>query len=136
MELARRPLAREEDLIVEELGDELLVYDTKVDRGHSLSAVAARVWQACDGRTPVEGLCAQLDLDADEVGRAVDELDGCNLLEGTPELSIDERSGRRPHPPRTVGQGDEGRRGSRCRSPDRLDRRPEGGGGAHHRPGL
>ena len=92
MELARRPLAREEDLIVEELGDELLVYDTKVDRGHSLSAVAARVWQACDGRTPVEGLCAQLDLDADEVGRAVDELDGCNLLEGTPELSIDELS--------------------------------------------
>ena len=79
-------------MIVEELGDELLVYDTKVDRGHSLSAVAARVWQACDGRTPVEGLCAQLDLDADEVDRAVDELDGCNLLEGTPELSIDELS--------------------------------------------
>ena len=45
------PCARSEDLIVEELGEELLVYDMKADRGHCLSPVAARVWRRCDGRT-------------------------------------------------------------------------------------
>jgi hypothetical protein len=31
-----------------------MVYDTEQQRAHSLHAVAAAVWQRCDGRTPVE----------------------------------------------------------------------------------
>ena len=34
MEAEHRPRARSEKLIVEELGDELLVYDIRADRGH------------------------------------------------------------------------------------------------------
>ena len=82
------PCARSEDLIVEELGEELLVYDMKADRGHCLSPTAARVWRRCDGRTPAKDMSAELDLDPDAVGRALDELAACKLLEPTPELTV------------------------------------------------
>jgi hypothetical protein len=90
-----RPLARSQDLVVEELGEELLVYDERTDRGHCLSAIAARVWRRCDGRTPAAGLSAQLDLDADTVERALDELEACELLQVQPEPSPNGGSTRR-----------------------------------------
>lgn len=86
MDKAYGPLARESDLIVEEIGDEVLVYDSRAQRGHCLSPEAAQVWRRCDGRTPTAGLSAQLDLDVDTVKRALDELHGCDLLEDQAEL--------------------------------------------------
>ena len=82
------PCARSEDLIVEELGEELLIYDMKVDRGHCLSPVAARVWRRCDGRTHATAMSAELGLDTDAVGRALAELTACKLLQPTPVLSV------------------------------------------------
>src|SRR5688500_19991928 len=84
MDQGRRPLARTTDLIVEELGDELLVYDKESDRGHCLSPTAAAVWRRCDGRTPAEGLSAQLGFDATTVRQALDELTNIGLLEAAP----------------------------------------------------
>jgi hypothetical protein len=85
--MGEAPLARSTDLITEDLGDEVLVYDTKAARGHSLSADAARVWRRCDGATPVEGLANQLGLDAERVKRALDELAACDLLVAQPTLA-------------------------------------------------
>jgi len=81
-----KPIARSDDLVVEELDEQLLVYDVNVDRAHSLSAPAARVWRRCDGKTSADSLGAELDLDADTIARALDELDRCNLLDTGPEL--------------------------------------------------
>lgn len=75
------PLARSQGLVIEELNDELLVYDLEADRAHSLSPAAARVWQRCDGETAIGGLSAELDLDAETVSRALEELTTCGLLE-------------------------------------------------------
>ena len=50
------PLARHDDLVVEHLGDEVLVYDIASDRAHCLNATAALVWQNCDGHTSVDKL--------------------------------------------------------------------------------
>ncbi|HEY0004483.1 MAG TPA: hypothetical protein VGB17_06700, partial [Pyrinomonadaceae bacterium] len=47
----RWPLARKEGLVVRELADELLVYDTRRDRAHCLNKTASLVWQRCDGLT-------------------------------------------------------------------------------------
>ena len=74
------PLARSEELTVEELGDELLVYDLKTHRAHSLSPAAARVWRRCDGTTPAASVADELGLDTKEVARAIDELAACELL--------------------------------------------------------
>jgi hypothetical protein len=89
MSVVRMPLARSRDLIVEELGEELLIYDIEADRGHCLSRTASRVWQRCDGRTPADSMSAQLDVDADAIGRALEQLAACGLLESPPELSLD-----------------------------------------------
>ena len=45
------PRARQEELVVEELPDETLVYDLKRHKAHCLNRAAALVWQHCDGRT-------------------------------------------------------------------------------------
>jgi coenzyme PQQ synthesis protein D (PqqD) len=50
------PAARTDGLLVESLDDELLVYDAERDRAHSLNAVAAAVWEACDGERGIEKL--------------------------------------------------------------------------------
>jgi hypothetical protein len=76
-----QPLARSEDLIVEELGDELLVYDLTTDQAHALGATAARVWRACDGKTEAVALRVELGLDAETVTRALDELRANGLLD-------------------------------------------------------
>lgn len=75
------PLARSENLVVEELGDEVLVYDLERHRAHCLSVTAALVWRRCDGETHVTSVGAGLGLDADTVDRALDELVACELLE-------------------------------------------------------
>lgn len=79
------PIARTDELVIEELGDELLVYDLIRDEAHSLGAVAARVWNACDGRTTLEGMTAELDLDHATVTEAVEGLRACNLLDEGPQ---------------------------------------------------
>jgi hypothetical protein len=89
MDFAGAPLARSTDLIVEEHGEELLVYDRRADVGHCLSPAAARVWQRCDGRTPPDGLSAQLALEADAVDQALAELEACGLLEAPLEPTLD-----------------------------------------------
>jgi Coenzyme PQQ synthesis protein D (PqqD) len=76
-----KPLARSQGLVVEELGDELLVYDLDSDHAHSLGATAAEVWRRCDGKTPAGALGTELDLDRDTIDRALEELAASNLLE-------------------------------------------------------
>jgi hypothetical protein len=81
------PIARTQDLIVEELGDELLVYDRRTDVAHSLNAVATAVWRGCDGATDLDALAAALapsagHEDAEALAlRALDELREKGLLE-------------------------------------------------------
>jgi hypothetical protein len=85
--MTRKPMARSADLVIEEIDDELLVYDGEKKRAHCLSATAARVWHACDGQTNVEALADRLDLTKDVVIQAVEELEGSALLQ-TEELQV------------------------------------------------
>ncbi len=83
--LLNRPKARSEELLVEEVGDELLVYDQAHDRAHSLGTVAAAVWRASDGDTSVEVLAHKLDMDDETVARALEQLDECHLIDHGPD---------------------------------------------------
>jgi hypothetical protein len=74
-------LARSEDLIVEEVEDDVLVYDIVKKHAHCLGATAARVWRACDGQTDVEALSETLELSEDVVMQALDQLESTGLLE-------------------------------------------------------
>lgn len=81
------PLARNDELVVEELGDELLVYDLTRNEAHSLGALAARVWKACDGKTSVDAISTQLGVDRDQVEEALSGLSTTHLLDEGPQTN-------------------------------------------------
>jgi hypothetical protein len=91
-----RPTRRSDQLLVEDLGDETLVYDVSRHKAHCLSRTARLVWERCDGETPVSAIAGALrheaGMPADErvVWFALGQLDKARLLEGrfTP---LDER---------------------------------------------
>jgi hypothetical protein len=82
-----KPLARKDGLIIQELPDEVLVYDLDSDRAHCLNQTAAFVWQRCDGRNTTEQIARKLgqqfDCSVDEkiVWLALDQLGRNHLLE-------------------------------------------------------
>ncbi len=83
---ALMPQARQDELVVEELQDETLVYDLKRYKAHCLNRTTALVWRSCDGQTSVAEVAAlleeQLVIPTDEavVWMALDRLSRANLL--------------------------------------------------------
>lgn len=80
------PQARREGLLIEEVDDELIIYDQQRHRAHLLNPTAALVWKHCDGATTSAQLCAllrrKLNLAADEdlLELALDRLARAHLL--------------------------------------------------------
>ena len=54
------PKHREENLIVKQIGDEVIVYDMSSDRVHSLNGMAGAVFELCDGTIGVSELAERL----------------------------------------------------------------------------
>ena len=81
------PTARKDELIVEHLPHETLVYDLKRHDAHCLNRTSSLVWECCDGRTTTtemaEILARQLALPEDEriVFFALDRLRKARLLD-------------------------------------------------------
>jgi hypothetical protein len=81
-----RPLAREEDLLEEAVGEEILLYDQKSHTAHCLSPVAARVWRHCDGEHDLSDLARLVGASKNLVADALHELREKGLLAAEPEL--------------------------------------------------
>ena len=81
------PRAREDGLIVREMADEVLIYDTTCDRATALNPFAALVWAACDGQSDSAAIAARLRAEggsartADAVDKALALLDKARLLD-------------------------------------------------------
>ena len=56
----RQPVSRKEDLVVQELNGEVLIYDLRSNKAFCLNETSARVWQACDGTNSVSDISAKL----------------------------------------------------------------------------
>src|ERR1700682_6371927 len=95
-----RPRARETDLVVHELPDEVLIYDLQRDKAHCLNRTSGFVWKHCDGRNSVEEIVdmlgAEMRTKVDEcvVWLALNQLASYNLLQepaafhvGMPKIS-------------------------------------------------
>jgi len=84
------PAARTEDLIVQEMADEVLVYDQRRHQAHCLNETAARVWRGLDGQSTARQVAARLsqqqgiEMSAAVVEIAVDQLQRSGLLSGSP----------------------------------------------------
>jgi Coenzyme PQQ synthesis protein D (PqqD) len=81
------PLARKDELIVQELPDELLVYDLVRHKAHCLNKTSAFVWKHCDGKTTVAQTARLLErefsqlVDDDVVWLALSQLRRFHLLD-------------------------------------------------------
>ncbi len=89
------PRARRDELVVEELPDETLVYDLKRHKAHCLNPTSALVWRRCNGRTTMAEVAALLErefrIPADEavVWMALDRLGRAHLLKEQVTLPAD-----------------------------------------------
>jgi len=85
-----KPLARKEGLVIQELPDELLVYDLDRDKAHCLNQTAALVWRNCDGHATTAAISQSLErelnttIDEKIVLLALDQLGRNHLLEELP----------------------------------------------------
>ena len=83
---ALMPRARQDELVVEELQDETLVYDLERHKARCLNRTAALVWRHCDGQTSVAEVAATLEeqtgtpSDETVVWMALDRLSNAHLL--------------------------------------------------------
>jgi hypothetical protein len=79
--------ARTEGLVIQEMSDEVLVYDLNTNKAHSLNRTAASVWKKCDGKNSVSDIAALLEsefktpVQEDLVWLAIDQLGKDDLLQ-------------------------------------------------------
>jgi Coenzyme PQQ synthesis protein D (PqqD) len=91
------PQARKDSVLVQEIGDELIVYDQKSHCAHRLNVSAALIWSHCDGQTSVGELSAllqsRLGLPPDEeiAWLALDRLTKAHLLQAPVETIVASR---------------------------------------------
>ncbi len=82
------PQARQERLVVQEMGDETIIYDEQRNHVHRLNRSTALVWRHCDGQQTVADLVGILQnelavpVTEDMVWLALDRLEKGHLLEG------------------------------------------------------
>lgn len=81
------PVARQKDLVVQEMPDEVLVYDINTNKAHCLNPSAAFVWKACNGKNSIADIVKQFEangkgkVNEDFVWLALDQLQENALLE-------------------------------------------------------
>lgn len=84
---ASLPVAREDGILVQELPDEVLVYDLGRHKAHCLNCTAAIIWKLCDGgKTAAEvaalaGQELKVKIDERVVWHALEQLGKAGLLE-------------------------------------------------------
>jgi hypothetical protein len=87
------PKSRQEELVVQELINEVLIYDLKIDRAFCLNETSAQVWKLCDGTKSTgeiaETISQQLNSHISEglIWIALDQLKKENLLANADEIA-------------------------------------------------
>lgn len=62
---AHLPTMREHGLVIDDLPDEVLIYDLERHEAHCLNRSAALVWRACDGKRPPAEIARRLTAELD-----------------------------------------------------------------------
>lgn len=87
-----KPVSRRDDIVVQDLNNEVLIYDLRENKAFCLNETSALVWQFCDGEKSVteisESIGKKLDSPANEdlVWLALDQLKKENLIANGEEV--------------------------------------------------
>ena len=91
--MKNKPIARKSDLVIQEAGDELLIYDLKTNKAYCLNETSAIVWQLCDGDNSIEKIANEMskqlkvEISEDFVWLAIDQLNKDELIENVENLN-------------------------------------------------
>ena len=85
--MKKLPIARNTDIVVQESGKEMLIYDLNTHKAYTLNETSSIVYQACDGKTTFAELSAKNNFTDDIIFLAIDELNKENLLEKAEEYN-------------------------------------------------
>ena len=94
------PCARKAGLVIQDMPDEVLVYDLDTNKAHCLNKSAAFVWRSCDGKTSISDIARLFEIQTgdkvsdDFVWLALDQLNENSLLESEVKASFAGRSRR------------------------------------------
>jgi hypothetical protein len=80
------PRARQDGLLEERVGEELLLYDRNSHTAHCLSPIAASVWRHCDGGRDVTDLAVLAGVSEGLVADALHDLREKDLLDAEPAI--------------------------------------------------
>ncbi|HEY0427864.1 MAG TPA: PqqD family protein [Pyrinomonadaceae bacterium] len=86
MNSSQVPVARKQGLVVQEMPEEVLIYDLDTNKAHCLNKTAAFVWKSCDGNKSIADITKSFENDfgspvnEDLVWLAVEQLNDKNLL--------------------------------------------------------
>jgi len=100
MKSPQLPCARKAGLVIQDMPDEVLVYDLDTNKAHCLNKSAAFVWRSCDGKTSISDIARLFEIQTgdkvsdDFVWLALDELNENSLLESEVKASFAGRSRR------------------------------------------
>lgn len=87
MNSSQNPTARKDGLVIQEMPDEVLVYDLNTNKAHCLNETAAFVWKSCDGENTVADILTNFEsqsgnkINEDLIWLAIDQLSDKDLLE-------------------------------------------------------
>ena len=83
-----KPKARRDNIVVQELENETLIYDLNENRAFCLNETSALIWQLCDGSNSIVDISDELskklkiNIEIDFVSLALDQLERDGLLDG------------------------------------------------------
>ena len=86
MKTTANPKARTENLVIQQVADETLVYDLTTNKAHCLNETAGFVWNRCTGDRSINEIAEAFEarfghtVDEDFVRLALDQLENENLL--------------------------------------------------------
>lgn len=94
MKTKQHPLSRQNELVIKELGHEILIYDLKINKAHCLNETSALVWNLCDGKKSVSEISRLItgklrsSVDEEFVFYALEQLQKQNLLVLNEEVPV------------------------------------------------
>lgn len=94
------PAARSNNLVIQELDQEVLIYDLETDKAHCLNQTTAIVWNSCNGKNSVTDIMDSLEkqtgnkVSENLVWLAIDLLNERNLLSEKTSQKLSKRTRR------------------------------------------
>lgn len=75
------PSVKQSDIVIQNIGDELLIYNLKTNQAYSLNETSKNIYQFCNGKTSFDELKQKFNYSDDLIFLALDELKRNDLIE-------------------------------------------------------